>query len=317
MSIYIIDADLNKTFSDIDSFDLKQDLNEQDFVNVSGIIYALNDAGTVNNLYREGADLGAAQANAPAVLTDGQWFYDSTLDKLTLATTTDPSDLRLEYSPQDWQDAKDEARERASEEVESYLDVKFSRPLPKTQHTHSAREYDFMLIKITSILAVIDLISGSDPKDPMIDTFRSQLWNEEGTGYLDRVNKGEIVFSWEVTDSDREGSFEEVTLDLTTTGAPVDPIGITTVEYGVALITIGTGGTITQGTDNTTVTYAVTDGEGTEIVSDTVITTLYQEMGFGINARFTTGIYVAGDTWRMEVKGIPATTGFKSIGFRR
>lgn len=318
MSIYIIDSDLTKVFSGIDNFDLKQDLDEQSFVTVSGIVYELNDAGSVVIMYRKGEDLGAAQADAGSVITENQWYYDSDQDKLTFATNTTPGNLRLEYAPQTWQSAKDEARERASEEVESYLDTKFPRPLPKTQHTHSSREYDYMLIKITSILAVIDLMSGSDPKSAVAKSFREQLWNEEGTGYLDRVNKGEIRFSFEVTDSDRTGTIEEIIVDTTTTGAPVDPIGFTTVTFGVALITVDTGGTITQGVENDTVTYSVTDGEGNEVISETDITTLYQSVGMGVSVRFTPGIYVAGDQWKIELKGTPGTASqFRTISFSR
>lgn len=318
MAVYIQSSDLYKVFSDLDSFDLKQDLLEQDFVLASGIVWNLNDAGNVITMFRDGEDLGSAEANAGAVTDDSQWFYDSTADKLTLATTNDPDTYRLEFSTQDWETAKTEAMQRASEEFESLMDVKHPRPLPKAQNSNSSRDYDQIIIKIVSILAVVDLIIGSNPRSPLIKAFNEMLYNAETeNGYIDRLNKGQIKFSWEITESDRQGEIEEITTDSSTTGRPTDPVGTTTVTYGRLLITIGTGGTLATGTENSTITYSVTDSQGATAVGSTLITGLYQSIGSGISARFTTGIYTDGDQWSLELKGTPSISRWKSISFTR
>lgn len=317
MAIYIIEADLYKTLTDLDQFDLKVDLPEQDFVTVSGIVRSLDDAGNVDTLYRDGVDLGAAEANAGAVTTDGEWFYDSAADKLTLATTTAPSSLRLEYSPQDWATAKSEAMERASEMFESYLDARYERPLPKTTRSNSSRDYDFYIIKATAILAVLELISGSDPRSPLIATLNNVLFNEAETGIIDMINDGRINFSFEITDSDRSGEILDGSIDDATTGYPTEPTGQATVDHDIVTIKIATGGTLTIGTENTTVTYQVTDSQGVALISATYITGLFQSIGYGIVARFEPGIYTTNDTWTMVIKGLPSKTKFKTITMRR
>ncbi len=313
MATYVIEKDLYKTLSDLDSFDRKNPMLEEDFVAVSGIVWSLDDSGSVQVLYRDGKDLGTPQTTVSGVVTDGQWFFDSSEDKLTLSTTDAPTDHRLEFSVETWEDQKTESMQRASEELESLLDVRHPRPLPKSQASNSSRDYDFIIIKITSILACIDLISSSKPASPKIAIFNNMLYNEEGTGYVDRINAGEIKFSWEGTDSDSGGTIEDVSLDPSTTGSLVDPVGTASVEYGVMLVKIGTGGTIITGTENETVTYSVTDQAGSTLVSNTVVTGLYQTMGMGISARFTAGIYVADDVWKITVNSKPGTAQIKSI----
>lgn len=316
MATYITTQDLYKTLSDLDSFDLKKPLQKYDFALVSGIVYELNDAGNVQVLYRDGEDLGAAQSTVGGVSADGSWFYDADEDKVTLASTDVPNTHRLEFAPQDWEAAKDEALIRASEEFNSLMDLRHPVPLPKA--IGQSRDYDRIIIKITSILAVIDLMQGSNPASPKIVIFERMLYNSETeNGYIDRLNRGEIKFSWEVTDSDRSGEIVEIATDASTTGYPTDPQGTTTVLHDVALITIDVGGTLASGTENATITYSVTNSQGSTIVDTQLITGFYQTIGFGITARFMPGVYVAGDQWNLTVTGTPGTTSWSTISLKR
>lgn len=316
-TLYCNEQDLYKILSDLDSYDEKNDLLESDFVLSAGIIYENADSGNVQVLYIDGADQGVAAANAGAVSTHGDWFYNSSIDLLTVALTNSPTDYRLEFASQTWEDTKTLAMQQASEEFDSYVDVKFSRPLPKATSSNSSREYDYVIIRCTAILAVIQLILSSDPRSHLLSTYRDLLFNEEGTGYIDRISNGSLKFSFEITESSRSGEIEEVTTDASTTGYPSDPIGVTSVVYGVSLLEIVVGGEVVVGTENTTVTYKITDQAGVEILSETLLTSLYQDFGYSITGRWTSGVYVSGDQWKMVVNGTPSTTQFKSISFTR
>jgi len=320
---YCATTDLLKFFGSIDDYDLKRDLPEEDFVQHAGDVYRLDNSGGIAVLYRKRKDLGAAQATLVAVDTTDEWFYDTTTDTLYLqvangTTPEDASNGRLQRSPQSWADAKTAAVQYASEWLESLLDLRFPRPLPKTDASKtSGEQYDFTIRQITALLACLHLINSTAPGSDDADLIQNQLWNEEETGLLDRLNSGKLKLSFEITRSDGV-EIKESALDATTTGYPTEPLGGSAEMYEAYTVTIGTGGTLAIGTENTTITYSVDDSEGNSVIDTEYITIAYQDFGGGVQARWVPGLYVADDVWTMTVQGIgPSTSPFMTIDMVR
>jgi hypothetical protein len=303
MATYCAVTDLQKYYSPIDNYDLKMDLPDFEFKSLGSDVFQLDDSGAVVVAYRSGLDLGAMAANVGAIASENDWFYDSALDRFTIKLGTDETpeddDIRLQRSPQDWADAKTYAIQVGTNQVNQFLDPRFPRPLPTVSDNETGDSYDQSVVEMTALLACVHLIKSSGSED-WVD-LQNRVTNEDETGILDYLNAGKIKLSFELTKSD-EGSISVVTNDATTTGTLVDAIGNPSVAYEVYLVTIGTGGTLATGTENTTITYSVTDSQGSTGITTEYITGRFQTIGGGMSARFTPGIYVAGDTWSMTVK---------------
>ena len=300
--MYCSSSDLQKYYSPVDNYDLKMDMPNFEFVDQGSDVFQLNDAGAVIVAYRDGLDLGAAAATVGAISSENDWFYDSALDRFTikLGSSEVATDYRFQRAPMDWADSKTEACEIGSNQVNQFLDVRFPRPLPKISDNETDAEYDQAVVEMTAILACVHLIKSSGSED-WVD-LEARVFNEDGTGILDRLNKGEIKLSFELTKSD-EGAITEVTTDASTTGYLTDAIGTASVDgYEVYLVKISVAGTLTAGTINTDAKYVVTDSQGNEIVASTLITGLYQTIGGGMSARWTPGVYKENDLWTLKVQ---------------
>lgn len=303
MAEYCTSADMHKLFADLGSYDVKTQLPEHDFEAYSATVDMLKNSGLVTVLYRDSEDLGAA-GTLVGLSSDGDWYYDPSVDVLFVFCTNDPNTYQWESAPQDWADALADAIKKGSEILESMLDSRFSRPLPKAQGGALGRDYDYIIIKAAAICSIIELVSATDPEDAILERFQNMLSNETEKGIIDRLNDGRLRLSSEITESDRSGEIVEVTIDGNTTGYPTSPLGTPSVEYGEYRIVIDTGGTIDiPATANTTVDFNVFNIDGDTIVSAELITGVYQSIGGGIKVRFVDGVYVADDEWLLTVRG--------------
>lgn len=320
--VYAQAADLKKHFARIDEYDLKNKLSDYKFVQHSGNTWKLQDSGSVVVLYLNGEDQGSAVANVGALSNDYDWVYVTSEDCLYIlfATGDTPTDnsWRIEAAPQDWDDAKTDAIKYASEMMESILDDRFPRPIPKTTSSKvSGVEYDYWVVMCTSLLAAWHLVKATDPGGEDHQNLTDQLGTPigaENPGLLDKINNGDIKLSFELTDSDG-AQIEEVSVNASSTGFPTEPIGEASVEYEAYIIEIVAGGTITNGTANTSVSYKVTNSQGETVVSTTIIDgNYYHEIGAGIKARFVAeeagSVYTTGDKWVLiaQNEGINTST---------
>ena len=291
MSAYCTAADLVKVFADIASYDRKITLPEYDFTTYAANIYQLTDAGSVAQLYIDGA-VGTQETSIAVLLAHGHWYYDATADTLYVYLDATPTSYRIQAAPETWETAVTNAITDASDYLESLLDIRYPRPIPKTDGA-----YDYAIVRATALLACVDLVQATDPQAPVLPGLREQLWNDTGTGLLDRLGRGEIKLGWELTASDA-GQIAGRVLSTGTTGYPTAPQGIGTTEYDQEIIEIVTGATITAGTENTTVTYRTRNLQGEELVAETLITGYHQTTGL-MDVRFVPGKYTAGDTWTL------------------
>lgn len=302
-------TDCQKVDPLIDSFDYKRDLPEYDFAAVSSN-WALSDCGEIGRLYRDGVDLGAAESLVGDVDADGEWFYDSASDKLTINSTNDANTYR-------WQAAQDTEANMKTADMNDGAEMAVAELADRFPSTWERRDlawgnldYDYPFAKLCALMTVIKRREACDPGSEATNAFKEQLTNELGTGLLDRIKAGEIKFSFEVTESDKQGEIVACSgNDSTTTGYPYDTLGTATELYGEYRITIGTGGTLAFGTENTTITYSVTDANGETLVDTEYIDgSTYNTVGGGISVLFKDGKYVADDCWTVYTRGRESKT---------
>jgi len=217
-------ANLKRYYSNIDQYDTKKTLT-YDWEVHSGNVDVYADSGSVTKLYRNGVDLGNAQASAVACVADGNWFYDSDSDSLYCYNTNDAIDYEFQVAPFDWADAKTNAITNGANWLESMLDGRFPRPLPR----NADGTFDYILQQANGILACIILVRQTDPTAPIIESLMSQVLNDNNTGLLDLLNAGKIKLGFEIT---REGAFlSDGATDEETTGYIEGITGVPNTTY--------------------------------------------------------------------------------------
>ena len=318
---YCAVTDLKKYVSTIDNYDGKVVLPDFEFTSLGSDVFQLDDSGNVVVAYRNGLDLGDPAANVGAIASENDWFYDSALDRFTikLGTGESPSDadIRIETAPLDWADAKTQAIQIGSNKVDQNLNRRFPRPIPKVQDNATGADYDQAIVELAALYGCLHLMQSSGAPEADWMPVKNRITNkaengDNADGILDLINRGEITLSFELVRPD-EGSLKEVSVNASTTGYPTDVNGTPSVPYDVYLITIGTGGTFTTGTENTTITYSVTNLDGDTIVNTELIDGLFQPIGGGMVARFVSSsagsVYTAGDKWTLTVQseGVKST----------
>ena len=325
--VYCTSSSLIEHFARIDDYDLKIKLDDYLFVQHSGNTWKLQDSGSVLNLYLNGEDQGAAVAALINLSSDYDWFYDSTADCLYIlfATGDVPTDnsWKIQSAPKDSADAKTAAIAHASEMLESILDSRIPRPIPKTKQGKTAGvQYDYWIVMSCALLACWHLVRSSTPDSEDVELLRAQIGTVIGgavggfqeKGVVDKINDGDIKLSFELTRSDKAW-VDEIAVDATTTGFLADPTGTSIPDYEVYIVTIAGSDTLVVGTINTALSYTVKDSQGNAVQPSTLITGLMQSIGGGISCRFTDGIYVADDKFMLTVQNVGVDT--SQIGFAR
>ncbi len=297
-------GDLQAIIPDINKFDQKYLVSN--WVTHATNIYKSHDSGYVEVLFRSGEDLGSAQANLAALNTDGEWFYDSSADVVYVYSTTDVSDLVMEAGT-DWDDLKTKTIKEAADMIRSYLGRPIIRVNNTTAQGASGRNYPYVIIRSNAILACMLLVSPYDPERGQ--EIGALAMNDEGTGLLDRVKRGEFVLDSDTTPDKNQGIVRQVSLNNSTTGGIIDVQNVShpMTRFDDIRVVITTGGTFTAGTSSS-VKYDVyvSDDTGlrrTKSVEDETITGTFQSAAYGILIRFSEGVYTAADEWSIVVMG--------------
>jgi len=248
-------------------------------------------------------DVSADVGDATQVSPNLSFVYDSSLDLCLLTSEDqDPNDYTVE-SGSDWSTLMDKHLTRASMELNNMLDNRFPNPIPKS-FIHSdtpssdTAEYDAILVKLTCYIVAVNLQrAGGDWEQAEI--IQEQITNLDGSGMVDKLNKGEWKLSFETDKTDSSGDIIEVTnagsMNLVETygewtGIKYDRIQLictTAGAYGTAKMTVKThGGDSLYGAEATD--FDVTGG--------------LDLIGNGLYVRFEGASMAQNDRWDIEVR---------------
>ena len=198
---YCTNRDLKDIFPSIDEFDTKTAL--YGWVVHSSNLYRADNSGLVTQLFANGQDLGSAQANSGVVDSNGEWFYESSLDAVYYYnSTTNPNDMLME-SGDDWATLKT----RYISNAEKYLDSRLDGRLPRKQFKDKDGNYDYMIVRTTALLACSFLIRANDPTSEIANALF-----EEADRNIASLNDGSTKLSWQVSGDSSKGVIRQVSV---------------------------------------------------------------------------------------------------------
>ena len=297
-----ITTDLIAIDPNINAYDRKRVLSGWVATGGDADEYIVRNSGYVSLLYRDGEDLGAAQASAVDVDSNKEWFYDSTTDSLIVHDTGTIGD-RVYEAGEEWTTLKQRVVDEQAERIRSFI----GRPIYNRKGTGtesgSSREYDWIIIHANASLAVSDLIRGFDSAkaNELEQRIINSGWDVRGepAGLLDELKAGTYTLWNEITAEKREGVARPVSV---TTGSIIDTRGTASTEWDVVKIKIIDAGAVGTATYSTW----VRDASGlkkSQIITAQTITGGYDYVGHSVYVRFSNATYTANDEWELEVSG--------------
>ncbi len=295
---YCTNRDLKDVFPSIDEFDTKTTI--YGWVVHSSSLYRADNSGLVTQLFANGQDLGDAEANSGEVNSNGEWYYESTLDAVYYYNSaTNPNDMLME-SGDDWATLKT----RYISNAEKYLDSRLDGRLPRKQFKDKDGNYDYILIRTTALLACAFLIRSSSPVSEVADALF-----EEAEKNIKSLNDGSTKLSWQVSGDSSQGVIREVSVSgnvrlIDTRGQYHDIYD----RIGVKITTAGALGTAK---------YSVWEKDGDNLGAERMnngdtadyiqtINGQYQPLAGGVDIRFagdTADTATLNDKWEVEFFG--------------
>ena len=223
------------------------------------------------------------------------WLYDSYYDQVMLYCTSDPNDLSMEAG-EDFGTLITRITGNASR----YLDSRLDPNLPREQLKDKEGNYDYMVVRTTSLIASSFLIKAHDATSEIATNFM-----EEVDKNIEMLNTGKASLSWQTTGDSSKGIVRDVSY---TSGAirPVDTRGRWSGSWDLIKVLITTGGVLG------TAKYSVWTKSGdnlkdNQVVTDEIINGDYQTLAGGLQIRFggstKTSVATATNEWEIEVAG--------------
>ena len=226
------------------------------------------------------------------------WHYDSYYDQVMLYCTSDPNDLSMEAG-EDFGTLITRITGNASR----YLDSRLDPNLPREQLKDKEGNYDYMVVRTTSLIASSFLIKAHDATSEIATNFM-----EEVDKNIEMLNTGKASLSWQTTGDSSKGIVRDVSY---TSGAirPVDTRGRWAGSWDLIKVLITTGGVLG------TAKYSVWTKSGdnlkdNQVVTDEIINGDYQTLAGGLQIRFggstdssTANASGTADEWEIEVAG--------------
>ncbi len=262
--------------------------------------YKSGSVGSISQLYKDGIELGSAEANLAAVTSNGKWYYDSDLDVVYYFNSADnPNELDIAAGT-DWSTLVADVILRASNEVSAII----GKPIFK--HRDKDNNYDSVIVHSTAALACGFLIRPSNKE--LADSLELRYNNdfdEFPKGILQKIRDSEISLSSEINPALGVGILVEDSLNSSTTGG-IDDIRGSAIDNDTLEISIVNGGTFSYGTANTTITYQVKGKSSTGLMTSTFVSATaingdYQTLTNGMELRFVPGVYTTGDSWYVKI----------------
>ena len=295
MADYCTQTDMKDVYPHLDEFDGKTPI--YNWVVYSGSVYVAHDSGKVIRLFENGKSLGTPESALVDVDATDEWFYDSTIDAVYFYSTADPNDKLMEAG-------EDFATliARYITNASRYLDSSLNSVLPREQFKNADGTYDYVIIRLTSLLAVYFLIVSDDPANPQADPIKKEVDET-----IEALVDGRIKLEKDITADGSKGVLREVT-HTTDKMLPVDTRGNYIGVYDKIKIKITTGGGI--GTAQFTASVASDTGLKTTDLDPVTITGGYDILTGGLEIRFaadstdtSTWDAAKNDEWELEVYG--------------
>jgi hypothetical protein len=294
MPTYITARDLKDAYPNLDEFDTKKPIYS--WTVDSGTRYVSHDSGLVTALFVDGANQGSAQANKAAVDANGEWFYDSSVDAIYYYNdTNNPEDLLMEAG-EDFATLKTRVMKDASD----YVDSKLDSTLPREQFLLKDGTYDYLIRRLTSLIAAFFLVKGKDPTSQI-----AVALFQEAQMHIEDLNSGKAKLGYQNTGDASKGIVRKMSVSGSLN--IVDTRGNYYGSYDRLKVIVTTGGAI--GTAKYSVFAKDTDGlKNNLVLQDEIINGDYQELAAGLQVRFQgssdSSTATQNDEWEVEVTGI-------------
>ena len=292
--IYCTHKEFKRVFPQIDEFDQKVPI--YGWVEVTSNKYASHNSGSVTQLFVDGESLGSAQSAHTDLNVEGEWFYNSTDDVLYYYSASTPVDKLMEagelFTAMVTQFRTDASR---------YLDSRLDPKLPKSQWKNSAGEFDYIIVRVTSLIAATFMIRTKDPSSELATSFEQEYEN-----IIELLNEGRASLGFQNTGDASMGIIRDVTYTAGTM-RPVDLKGRAgMVDFDLIKVKIIDSGRTGTGT------YSVWTKDSDSLKSNQVVTAEkvtgdYQPLAYGLQIRFggdaDADQVTADDEWEVEVRG--------------
>ena len=299
-------TDLQYIEPNINNYNLRRVLPGDWVASGTTDLYYLYSAGYVTQLFNNGEEMTSVTDTPNA---NKEFNYNTSTGLLSFYLTSSSTSLlnsAVIEAGRDWYDTKVEAVRKASDLVRNVLPVPIYPRKGVGMASSTGNDYPEIIVRSTAIIACADLVRPFDKEKG--DELMAMAMNPDGTGYLDMVRKGEIALSQDEGLAKHSGIIREVSVNANTTGSIIDVRGKPTVDWDVIKIIISTAGTFTSGSASGVKydTY-VKDDTGLKIDKSSdaeVIDGGFQDVGHGMQVRFSPGLYTISDEWEVEVSGI-------------
>ena len=294
MPTYISSRDLKDVFPNLDEFDTKKPV--YGWVVDSSSRYVAHDSGLVTQLFVDGKDLGSAQSSKSAVDANDEWFYDSAADAVYYYNdASSPDDLLMEAG-EDFATLKT----RVMKDASNYVDSKLDATLPREQFLLKAGTYDYLIRRLTGLVAAYFLVKVKDPTSEIAEALF-----DEAQMHIEDLNSGRAKLSFQNTGDASKGIVRKISVSGSLN--IVDTRGNYRGSYDRLKVIVTTGGVI--GTAKYSVYAKDTDGLKNNLVVQTeIINGDYQDLAGGLQIRFQgsadNSTATADDEWEVEVMGL-------------
>jgi len=299
-------TDLQYIEPNINNYNLRRILPGDWVASGTTDLYYLYSAGYVTQLFKDGEEMTSVADTPDANKEFNYATGTGLLSFFVTNSSTSLLDSAVIEAGRDWYDTKVEAVAKASDLVRNLLPVPIYPRKGVGMASATGNDWPEIIVRSTAIIACADLVRPFD-KDKG-DEIMAMAMNPEGTGYLDMIRTGQIALSQDEGMAKHGGIVREISINASTTGSIIDVRGTPTVDWDVIKIIISTAGTFTSGSASGVKydTY-VKDDTGLKIDKSSDAETIdggFQDVGHGMQVRFSPGVYTINDQWELEVSGI-------------
>jgi len=269
-------------------------------------LYYLYSAGYVTQLFYNGEEMTSVTDTPDA---NKEFNYNTSTGLLSFfyeSSSTSLLNSAVIESGRDWYDTKVEAVAKASDLCRNVLPVPIYPRKGVGMASATGNDWPEIIVRSTAIIACADLIRPYDKEKG--DELMAMAMNPEGTGYLDMVRTGQIALSQDEGLAKHSGIIREISINASSTGSIIDVRGTPSVDWDVIKIICSTAGTFATGSaSGVKFDSFVADSTGlkiTKIADAVIIDGSFQDVGHGMQVRFSPGVYTINDEWELEVSGV-------------